>query len=125
MRIGVFTVLFQKLPVEAALDKIAAAGIAAVEIGVGGYRGSHHCRVDELLEDEDRRKAYLTALHSRGLLLSGLNSSDPLHPDKKLAPPPTRRCRRRPAGPTLEVPVVIALSSGYPPACRETRHPTG
>ncbi|MCX6028497.1 MAG: hypothetical protein NT169_04230 [Chloroflexi bacterium] len=35
MRIGVFAVLFQKLPFEAALDRIAAAGITAVGIGAG------------------------------------------------------------------------------------------
>ena len=39
MRIGVFSVLFQQLPFEAALDKIAAAGATAVEIGAGGYPG--------------------------------------------------------------------------------------
>ncbi len=86
MRIGVFSVLFQQLPFEAALDKIAAAGATAVEIGAGGYCGTHHCPIDELLESAEKRKAYLSAIHSRGLILSGLNSTwEPLHPDKKLA----------------------------------------
>ena len=49
MRIGVFTVLFQDLPLEAALDKALEAGVSAVEIGSGGYPGSNHCPVDELL----------------------------------------------------------------------------
>ena len=55
-------VLFQKLPFEAALDKIAAAGATAVEIGAGGYCGEHHCPVDELLESAEKRKAYLKAV---------------------------------------------------------------
>jgi sugar phosphate isomerase/epimerase len=36
MRIGVFTVLFNQFPFEEALDKIAATGVTAVEIGTGG-----------------------------------------------------------------------------------------
>ncbi len=36
MRIGVLTVLFQNLAFEEALDKAAAAGVSAVEIGAGG-----------------------------------------------------------------------------------------
>ena len=39
MRIGVFTVLFQDLPFEEALDKSVSAGVRAVEIGSGGYPG--------------------------------------------------------------------------------------
>ena len=113
MRIGVFTVLFQKLPFEAALDKIAAVGATAVEIGAGGYCGTHHCPVDELLESAEKRKAYLNAIHSRGLIISGLNSTwEPLHPDKKLAQASAevfQKCVR--LAQLLEVPVVMALSS--------------
>ncbi len=57
MRIGVFTVLFKDLPFEKALDKATAAGISAVEIGTGGYPGSHHCPVDELLASQGKRDA--------------------------------------------------------------------
>ena len=86
MRIGVFTVLFQNLPFEGALDKAAAAGVTAVEIGSGGYPGSHHCPVDELLESESKRQQYLQAIQSRGLVLSALSCHyEPLHPDRAIA----------------------------------------
>lgn len=86
MRIGVFTVLFQNLPFEEALDKAAAAGVTAVEIGSGGYPGDHHCPVDELLESAEKRKQYLQAIHSRGLILSALSCHyEPLHPDDAIA----------------------------------------
>jgi sugar phosphate isomerase/epimerase len=113
MRIGVFTVLFQKLPFEAALDKIAAVGATAVEIGAGGYCGTHHCPVDDLLESAEKRKAYLSAIHSRGLILSGLNSTwEPLHPDKKLARASAEAFQKSVRlAQLLEVPVVMALSS--------------
>lgn len=86
MRIGVITALFQDLPFEEALDKVAAAGVTAVEIGAGGYPGSQHCPVEELLSSEARREAYLKALHSRGLILSALSvHNNPLHPDTAVA----------------------------------------
>jgi sugar phosphate isomerase/epimerase len=86
MRVGVFSVLFQDLPFEKALDKLIEAGANAVEIGSGGYPGSHHCPVDELLENENKRKAYLNSVESRGMIISSLSCHyEPLHPDKKLA----------------------------------------
>ncbi|MCB0240750.1 MAG: sugar phosphate isomerase/epimerase, partial [Anaerolineae bacterium] len=48
----------------------AAAGVTAVEIGAGGYPGSPHCPVDDLLASEAARSTYLDAIHSRGLMLS-------------------------------------------------------
>lgn len=86
MRIGVLTVLFQNLPFEQALDKAVAAGVTAVEIGAGGYPGSHHCPVDDLLASQARRDAYLEAIHSRGLILSALSvHNNPLHPSAEVA----------------------------------------
>ena len=86
MRIGVFTALFQNLPFEEALDKAVAAGVTAVEIGAGGYPGSHHCSVDELLESETRRDEYMEAITSRGLILSALSvHNNPVHPDEATA----------------------------------------
>ncbi len=86
MRIGVFTALFQNLPFEEALDKVLDFGISAVEIGSGGYPGSHHCPVDELLESASAREAYLDAIKSRGLILSGLSChNNPIHPDEEVA----------------------------------------
>ena len=81
MRIGVFTALFQQYALEEALDKAVAAGVTAVEIGVGGYPGSQHCRVADLLADEGERAAFRQAIESRGLLLlSLLHISEPTRP---------------------------------------------
>jgi sugar phosphate isomerase/epimerase len=86
MRIGVFTALYQNLPFEEALDKAVAAGVTAVEIGAGGYPGSQHCPVDELLESEAKRAEYMEAITSRGLILSALSvHNNPLHPDEATA----------------------------------------
>ena len=86
MRIGVFSVIYGGLPYEQALDKILSFGATAVEIGTGGLPGSHHCNVDELLGSEEKRKAYLKAVESRGMIISALSCHwDPIGPDKKVA----------------------------------------
>jgi sugar phosphate isomerase/epimerase len=86
MRIGVFTALFQNLPFEEALNRAVAAGVSAVEIGAGGYPGSQHCPVDDLLQSESKRIAYLEAITSRGLILSALSChNNPVHPNKEVA----------------------------------------
>jgi sugar phosphate isomerase/epimerase len=106
-------VLFQDLPFEEALDKILSFGVSAVEIGSGGYPGSHHCPVDGLLESGTQRQAYLEAIESRGLILSALSCHyEPLHPDAALAQASDEIFRKsvRLAG-LLDVPVVNVLSS--------------
>jgi sugar phosphate isomerase/epimerase len=112
MRIGVFTVLFQDLPFEAALDKAVAAGVTAVEIGTGGYPGNHHCPVDELLENAEKRKIYLDSIQSRGLILSALSCHyEPLHPDKAIAEQSDEIFRKSVRlAQMLDVPVVNVLS---------------
>jgi sugar phosphate isomerase/epimerase len=86
MRIGVFSVLFQQYPYEQALDKIAAAGATAVEIGTGGLPGCHHCDLDGLLASSEKRSAYQKAAEERGILISGLSCHwDPISPDARLA----------------------------------------
>jgi sugar phosphate isomerase/epimerase len=86
MRIGVFSVIFQNLPFEQALDRILSYGATAVEIGTGGYPGSHHCDMPALLASEVKRKAYLKAVEDRGMLISAFSChSNPLSPDKQEA----------------------------------------
>jgi sugar phosphate isomerase/epimerase len=86
MRIGILSVLYKNLPFEQALDKIASFGVGAIEIGTGGYPGSEHCPVDELLGSAEKRKDYLRAVESRGLMISGLSCHDePLSPNRDLA----------------------------------------
>jgi sugar phosphate isomerase/epimerase len=83
MRIGVFTALFGNLSFEQALDKAVAAGVSAVEIGAGGYPGTPHCPVDELLASESARQKYMEAITSRGLILSALSvHNNPVSPDR-------------------------------------------
>ena len=49
MMLGVLTVVFAELPLDQALERLAALGVQAVELGSGGYPGDAHCKPDELL----------------------------------------------------------------------------
>lgn len=86
MKLGVFTPLYQSLPFEEMLDKLAGMGVATVELGTGNYPGNHHCNPDELLASPEKARSFLGALETRGLTISGLSChGNPLHPNVKIA----------------------------------------
>jgi sugar phosphate isomerase/epimerase len=112
MKLGVFEVLYQGMPFEAALDKLAAMGVQAVEIGTGNYPGDAHCAPQELLADTAAARRFKDAVTSRGLVISALSQhGNPLHPDSGTAQASheTWRATVRLAE-LLEVPVVNAFS---------------
>src|SRR5258708_24716383 len=49
--IGVFDPVYEHLSLDAMLDKVTALGLAAMEIGTGGYPNNHHCPLDDLVND--------------------------------------------------------------------------
>lgn len=86
MKIGIFIALFGDRSLEEALDAAAAAGAKAVEIGTGNYPGSPHLDVDALLASPTARAQLMSAISSRGLMLSALSChGNPLHPNSKIA----------------------------------------
>jgi sugar phosphate isomerase/epimerase len=86
MKLGVFTVLFGDRPFEAALDRIAAAGVDCVEIGTGNYPGETHCHPEELLADTSALRIFQHTIASRGLEISALSChGNPIHPQADVA----------------------------------------
>jgi len=86
MKLGVFTVLFAGKKFEEMLDHVKESGLDAVEIGTGGNPGNDFCPLDELLESEEKRTAYLEKVHSRGLTISAFSCHDnPISPNKEQA----------------------------------------
>jgi sugar phosphate isomerase/epimerase len=75
VKLGVFTVVFGDLPLTAALDRVVALGLDAVEIGTGNYPGDAH-NVAELKREVEARGLEISALSCHG---------NPLHPDGDLA----------------------------------------
>jgi len=124
MKIGVFSVLFKNLDFENALDHIVSFGLAAVEIGTGGYPGSEHCPLDELLENETKRQVYLEMVASRGLIISAFSCHyEPLHPSQLLAQKSDEIFRKTVnLAQLMGVPVVNVLS-GIPAGSEEDKMP--
>ncbi|WP_440857945.1 sugar phosphate isomerase/epimerase family protein [Staphylococcus shinii] len=86
MKIGVFSVLFQDKQFEEMLDYVANAGVKMVEIGTGGNPGNQFCPMDNLLEDELQRNAFIEAIHQRGLEISAFSChNNPISPNEKEA----------------------------------------
>jgi sugar phosphate isomerase/epimerase len=86
MKLGVFAVLFGQKSLDEALDYIAASGLQAIEIGVGGYPGKAHCDAEQLLADEKKVNQFKEAVASRGLEISALSChGNPLHPNQEIA----------------------------------------
>jgi sugar phosphate isomerase/epimerase len=84
--IGVFDPVYADLSLDAMIDKISALGLEAVEIGTGGYPGSSHCPVDELLADPAKAKAWVKKFEDRGIKVATLSChGNPVHPDAKHA----------------------------------------
>jgi sugar phosphate isomerase/epimerase len=124
MKLGIFTVLFAQKPFEEMLDYVASKGLEAVEIGTGGYPGDAHCNRKELLEDEGKRKAYLKAVESRGLIISALSChANPLHPQKAIAAEADQVIRETiDLASKLGVPVVNTFS-GCPGDSEDAKYP--
>ncbi len=84
--IGVFDAVYDKLTLDEMIDKVVSLGLEAVEIGTGGYPGSKHCPLDELVEDPAKAKAWKKKFTDRGLQVATLSChGNPLHPDTKHA----------------------------------------
>jgi sugar phosphate isomerase/epimerase len=81
MKIGVFSVLLADLPLEAALQKIAALNIRTVELGTGNYPGDAHCN-PSILENPAQLTEFKKKLDAAGFQVSALSChGNPLHPD--------------------------------------------
>ena len=112
MKIGVFTVLYHDLPLEAALGKIAALGVEAVELSTGNYAPSTHCDVLALLADRGAARRFKDEIAARGLVISGLSQhGNPLHPQEEVAARTHETWRATvQLAELLEVPFVLAFS---------------
>jgi sugar phosphate isomerase/epimerase len=81
MELGLYTDSLPDHTFEGALDVAARIGATGIEIATGGQSSAPHLRLDELLRDAGRRRAFREAFDSRGLRIAALNCSAwPLHP---------------------------------------------
>jgi sugar phosphate isomerase/epimerase len=124
LKVGVLTVLYHELPLEEALDRIAALGVHSVELATGNYVGNAHADPDELLGDPAALERLRGALSSRDMEISALSQhGNPLHPDPDLAQTHHETWRKTlELAQRLEVATVIGFS-GCPGDSPNARHP--
>jgi sugar phosphate isomerase/epimerase len=124
MRVGVLTVLYHDLPLEQALDRIAALGVRTVELATGNYVGNAHANPDELLADDAALARLRSALASREMEISALSQhGNPLHPDREIARAHHATWRKTlELAQRLDVATVVAFS-GCPGDHPEARRP--
>ena len=76
MKLSICTDVFGKIPFTEMLNKVKAYGISAVEMTAGGWGGC--CFIpsaEELINDEEKRKAFKAELDKRNIEISALNCS--------------------------------------------------
>ena len=124
MKLGVLTVLYGALSLEETLDKLAALGVEAVELGTGNFPGDAHCKPAELLADHSKAFALKKAVDERGMIISALSQhGNPLHPDERVAAAAHTTWRQTAElANLLEVPVVNGFS-GCPGDFEGARYP--
>src|SRR5215467_11403026 len=84
MRVGVFTPLLSKLPLDAVLKKLAELEIHTVELGTGNYVGDAHCKLS-MLDHPAALSEFKKVLNDHGFNISALSChGNPLHPDKSI-----------------------------------------
>jgi sugar phosphate isomerase/epimerase len=93
--IGVFDPVYDNLSIDEMLDKVSALGLEVMEIGTGGYPGTKHCPVQELLDDPNKAKAWMKKFEDRGIHVATLSChGNPIHPDPAHAQRDTESMRR-------------------------------
>jgi sugar phosphate isomerase/epimerase len=110
--IGVFDPVYDHLSLDEMLDKITALGLEAVEIGTGGYPGTKHCPVADLLADPAKAKAWKKKFEDRNILVATFSChGNPVHPDPNVAKRDDDAFRRTVLlAERLEVPVIVTFS---------------
>ena len=125
MKLGLFTPVFGHLDVQAMIAKVRALQhVRAVELGTGGWPGSSHIDLPQLLDNALRVREYRRAFDDADLTISALSChANPLHPNQAIAADADDLYRRtvRLAA-QLDVPVVVTFS-GCPGDTDDARHP--
>ena len=110
--IGVFDAAYPKLSLDETIETISSLGLEAVEIGAGGYSGSHHCPVQQLLDDPTALRAWKKKFDDRNIQVATLSChGNPIHPDPQIAARDAETFRRTVLlAEKLDVKVIVGFS---------------
>jgi sugar phosphate isomerase/epimerase len=123
MKLGAYTACLHDKTLEEALQILRDLGLTSVEINAGGFIGTPHLPVAELLASAEARQAYLDVFPRYGIELTALNcNGNPLHPDPEIRHGDDLRRTIELAG-LLDIKTVITMS-GLPAAERGGTRPS-
>jgi sugar phosphate isomerase/epimerase len=125
MQLGLFTPIFNVLIFQELLKELKRyPQIRMLELGTGGWSGSSHLDLDELLDNTVKIAEYKARLTDAGLGISALSChGNPVHPDEAIARRDASLLEKTIllAG-QMEVPVVVTFS-GCPGGSAHDRTP--
>lgn len=82
MKLGIYTAILHDRSLEVALKVIGDLGLKSAEINAGGFIGTPHLPVADILSSQGARDDYLGLFTDAGVELTGLNvNGNPLHAD--------------------------------------------
>ncbi|PRB75181.1 sugar phosphate isomerase [Arthrobacter sp. MYb214] len=86
MKLGVYNAILHNRPLAEALEVIAAQGLTGIELNTGGFLPPVHVpNIDEILESDIARDAFLAQFEGTGVEIYGLNcNGNPLHPNREI-----------------------------------------
>jgi sugar phosphate isomerase/epimerase len=123
MKLGAYTACLHDMPLEETLETLRCLGLTSVEINAGGFIGTPHLPVQELLESAAAREKYLAVFDEYGIELTALNcNGNPLHPDPEVMHGEDLKRTIKLAG-LLGIKTVITMS-GLPAAERGGTRPS-
>ncbi|TCC36337.1 sugar phosphate isomerase/epimerase family protein [Kribbella speibonae] len=115
MKLGAYTACLHDKSLEDALEILGDLGLTSVEVNAGGFIGTPHLPVEELLASASARAEYLATFEKFGIELTALNcNGNPLHPDPEVTHGDDLKRTIKLAG-LLGIQTVIAMS-GLPAA---------
>ncbi|GLY94988.1 sugar phosphate isomerase/epimerase [Actinoplanes sp. NBRC 103695] len=95
MKLGAYTACLHDRPLDEALSTLAGLGLTSAEINSGGFIGTPHLPVGDLLASAGAREDYLGRFDRHGITLTGLNcNGNPLNPDPLVGPQHTEDLHR-------------------------------
>ncbi|MDQ0675935.1 sugar phosphate isomerase/epimerase [Pseudarthrobacter siccitolerans] len=85
IKLGVYTAVLHQYELPEALKTIKDLGLDGAEISAGGFIGTPHLPVADILTSDAAVEDYLGAFADAGITLTGLNvNGNPLHPDTEV-----------------------------------------
>jgi len=85
IKLGVYTAILHEYELPEALKTIKALGLGGAEINAGGFIGTPHLPVTDILSSDAAVEDYLGTFAEAGVTLTGLNvNGNPLHPDAEV-----------------------------------------